>query len=79
MAVTVAGVRRGGAIKKPASVGPIVAGELYTKDQFLARTRWKERAFSTAARSGLEVIKQGNIVFVDGTTFIAWMKTRASN
>lgn len=78
-ATTVSRLRRGGSIPKAPSAGSIEAGHVYPVDDFKRRTRWSDAALRTARRNGLTVTRAGNINFVSGDDFLAYLKKLASN
>ncbi len=71
--------RRGGSIPKAPSAGSIESGHVYPIDDFKRRTRWSDAALRTARRNGLTVTRAGNINFVAGDDFLAYLKKLASN
>ena len=70
---------RGGPRPKAPSSGPIVEGAIYSLDEFLRRTRLAKGSFRSAKRNGLVSIRVGNLTFIRGSDFNAFLDTLAAN
>jgi hypothetical protein len=62
---------------KAPSAGPICNGETYSLDDFKARSRWSDTAIRMARRNGLTMVKAGNILYVRGEDFNAYLEKLA--
>jgi hypothetical protein len=57
--------------------GVILSDACYAKEEFLARTGFKQAAWRSARRNGLRVVETGGRAFVLGSDWIAYLSSIA--
>ena len=62
---------------KAPSTGPISVHERYTLDEFQRRTRAGDGQMRSWRKKGLPVTKLGNVSYISGSDFAAFLDTQA--